>query len=110
MRPVRQQFGGQLTRQGSVLLLVLIVVMLLSFSLYSFSELMLVQYEATRSSLTQLQLRQLAESGIVASSDLLEGRSAGSQPNVKFNPDRFRHVRVTTTDNAAALYSVLSRL
>lgn len=110
MNTVQQQSNDHQTRQGSVLLLVLIVVMLLSFSLYSFSELMLVQYEATRSSLTQLQLRQLAESGIVASSDLLAEQSASSQPNVKFTPDRFRHVRVTMTDNAAAMYSVLARL
>lgn len=110
MRTVQKQSDDWNTRQGSVLLLVLIVVMLLSFSLYSFSELMLVQYEASRSSLTQLQLRQLAESGIVASSDLLEGHSSKSPPNVTFNPERFRHVRVTATDNSAAMYSVLARL
>lgn len=110
MKTVRQQLDDKNTRQGSVLLLVLIVVMLLSFSLYSFSELMLVQYEATRSSLTQLQLRQLAESGIVASSDLLAKRSGKERPNVAYSPDQFRHIRVTTTDTAAAMYSVLSGL
>jgi type II secretory pathway component PulK len=110
MKASRQHFNDQNARQGSVLLLVLIVVMLLSFSLYSFSELMLVQYEATRSSLTHLQLRQLAESGIVASSDLLSTRSDSERPNVANNPDRFRHVRVTTIDDSSAMYSVLSRL
>ena len=110
MKLSQQHHNDQNTRQGSVLLLVLIVVMLLSFSLYSFSELMLVQYEATRSSLTHLQLRQLAESGIVASSDLLKIRSDSERPNVASNPDRFRHVQVTTVDDSAAMYSVLSEL
>ena len=95
-------------RCGTVLLLVLVVVMLLSFSMYSFAELMLVQYEATRSTLTEMQLRQLAESGIVATSDLLDDADRRARLDVSREVSAVRQVQITTVGDSAARYSVLA--
>jgi DNA uptake protein ComE-like DNA-binding protein len=54
----------QHSRTGMVLVLVLVVVMLLSFAVYSFSSLMVAEYAATTTGLTQLQRRELVNSGI----------------------------------------------
>ena len=51
-------------RSGMVLILVLVVVLMLSFAVYSFSELMVAEYAATKTGLKQLQRRELATSGI----------------------------------------------
>lgn len=53
-------------RCGSALLLVLIVVMLLSFSCYSFVNLMVTELQATKSAVSQVQMKRLADSGIAA--------------------------------------------
>ncbi len=47
-----------------MLVLVLVVVMMLSFAVYSFSSLMVAEYSATTTGLTHLQRRELATSGI----------------------------------------------
>lgn len=108
MNSMSHRYQQHLHRHGSVLLLVLVVVMLLSFSLYSFAELMLVQYQATRSSLTEMQLRQLAESGIVATSDLLADTDRRARLDVSDGIAAVRHVQITTVDDSAAMYSVLA--
>lgn len=94
-------------RQGTVLLLVLVVAMMLSLSLYAFSESMLVSYEATQASLTQLQTRQLADSGIAAAMDYVGDRQARRLENATNNPHRFRHVELTRVGGEAARYSVM---
>lgn len=110
MKVSRQSLSDPQCRQGTVLLLVLIVVMMLSYSLYSFSERMLVQYEATQSSLTQLQLRQLAESGIVAASDALQNHRDEQRSMIKDDAGLFRHVEVASTGGASGMYSVIPQL
>ena len=56
--------AGVRRRSGMVLILVLVVVLMLSFAVYSFSELMVAEYAATKTGLRQLQRRELATSGI----------------------------------------------
>lgn len=56
--------AGARRRSGMVLILVLVVVLMLSFAVYSFSELMVVEYAATKTGLRQQQRRELATSGI----------------------------------------------
>lgn len=110
MNKLRPPLENQYARQGTVLLLVLVVVMLLSFSLYAFSEGMLVQYEATQSSLQHLQLRQLAESGIVVASDALANPTARETEDLSGNTQRFRNVTIATIDGAAAGFSLLPNI
>lgn len=54
-------------RRGSVLIIVLVVVAILSLSAYTFSELMLTHYESTIYSGRQVQSRALVSSGVDAS-------------------------------------------
>ncbi len=62
-------------RHGSVLLLVLVVVMMLSFSAYTFSELAIFDYQASVHINRQIQTHELAVSGIDAAAELLENSS-----------------------------------
>ena len=94
-------------RRGTVLLLVLVVVMLLSFSMYSFAEMMLVQYDGTRASLTDLQLRQLADSGIVACKERLIMRRSRAASDTNGSKLGFRDVQITTVGGTPARYSIL---
>ena len=52
-------------RAGSTLLVVLVVVVMLSLGAYTFSELMIVEIEATNSYGRAIQSRELALSGII---------------------------------------------
>lgn len=64
MPNLAQVSAGVRRRSGMVLILVLVVVLMLSFAVYSFSELMVAEYAATKTGLRQLQRRELATSGI----------------------------------------------
>lgn len=108
MKTCSSSHQQQATRQGTVLLLVLVVVMLLSFSLYSFSEGMLIQFAATKSSLRQLQLRQLAESGIETASDALSDPSVRILEDLTNNTKRFRNVILTNIDGSSAGFTLLN--
>ena len=97
-------------RDGAVLILVLVVVMLLSFSLYSFSERMLLQYQATSASLRQMQLRNHAESGVAAVSDLLinHQRNANSATAASF--DKLFRVPVSSERGNFSGFSILQEI
>jgi type II secretory pathway component PulK len=63
-----------------VLVLVLVVVMVLSFAIYSFSNLMVTEFAATAMGLTHLQRRELASSGIeLAAFAIRQETQAGGQ-------------------------------
>ena len=97
------------TRRGSILLLVLVVVMLLSFSMYSFSELSLVQYQATKSSLQEMRLRLAAESGIAVAADFVQHRH--HLPNrSEGNQNAFEDIPIAAPINIEAVCSVLKQL
>lgn len=76
-------------RRGSVLLLVLVVVAALAFSVFSFSERSLGEYEATRASVDQIQMRTAAASGVEAARGWLEaGATSSTLPETGFIGDR----------------------
>ncbi|MFN5732544.1 MAG: hypothetical protein ACK48R_11910, partial [Planctomyces sp.] len=60
----RRGRGAECSRRGFILLLVLVVTALLSFAVYSFSHLMVLEATAASESLQQLRRRRLAESAI----------------------------------------------
>ena len=77
----------QLNRTGMVLVLVLVVVMMLSFAVYSFSSQMVTEYTAVTTGLTHLQRRELANSGIELAAILVREHSQlqrGSTESVLF--------------------------
>jgi len=77
---MRVYVGGReadCSRRGFILLLVLVVTALLSFAVYSFSHLMVLEATAASENLQQLRRRRLAESAIeLATAGILQ-RSAG---------------------------------
>ena len=89
------------TRRGSVLLLVTVVVFLLSFSAYSFSELMLSEHQAQRAAASRRQLRLHAESGIEAVAALLDGRDS-----LRGDERRFRDVQISDTEFGFAAFRI----
>jgi len=97
-------------RRGSVLLLVLVVVFLLSFSAYSFSELMLAEHRAQRAAATRRHLRSHAESGIEAAAAWLEDRSRRDIEPALGNERRFRDIVIGETAFGTASFSITPRL
>ena len=84
---------NQLTRrQGMVLIIVLIVVVLLSLGTYSFSDLMLTHHESARLSRAQLQTRLLVDSGVdFAKAFFAKDQATRTDAGGIFdNPDTFR--------------------
>lgn len=76
-------------RRGAVILVVLIVVTLLSLGAYSFSELMLIEYEATSLTMRGSQARMFADSGIEMAATLVANRSDPSTDNLYHDPAQF---------------------
>ena len=70
-------YGPHTDRSGMVLVLVLVVVMMLSFAVYSFSNLMVTEYTATTTGLTHLQRRELANSGVELAAIVVRERGSG---------------------------------
>jgi hypothetical protein len=77
MRPTSRPTAA--SRRGSVLVLVLVIVAALSFSVFSFSERMLSEYEATRASVGQVQLRAAAISGVELTRTRLQANRTSSE-------------------------------
>ncbi|MFT5326036.1 MAG: type II secretory pathway component PulK [Planctomycetaceae bacterium] len=102
--------AGRHGRRGSVLLLVLVVVSLLSFSAYSFSELMIAEYAATSATSDQIQTHALAESGVEAVADFLDGREQSNFEPTTSNAQLFRHQPLQTFHQQIGRYSIVPRL
>lgn len=96
-------------RRGSVLLLVTVVVFLLSFSAYSFSELMLCEHQAQRAAASRRQLRLHAESGIEAVAAWLDNRAQRELEPAIGNERRFRDVLIGESEFGTAQFSVRCR-
>lgn len=96
-------------RRGSVLLLVLVVVFLLSFSAYSFSELMLTEHQAQRAAATRRHLRSHAESGIEAAAAWLDDRVRREIEPALGNDRRFREIVIDETVLGTASFSITPR-
>ena len=94
-----------------VLILVLVVVLMLSFAVYSFSELMVVEYAATKTGLRQLQRRELATSGIELAALAIRQREAyvGRPCEIKLPGNeqaRISVLRTMPTKNAQPIYGM----
>ena len=77
MRKARQKSAADSSRGGFILLLVLVVTALLSFAVYSFSHLMVLEATAAGETLQQVRRRRLAESAIELATAAVRQRSAG---------------------------------
>ncbi|QDT29818.1 General secretion pathway protein K [Gimesia panareensis] len=81
-------------RAGSTLLVVLVVVVMLSLGAYTFSELMIVEMEATNIYGRSLQSRELALSGIELAAAYVGDRSEIDGWNSYHNPSQFQNTNL----------------
>lgn len=89
-------------RGGSTLLVVLVVVVMLSLGAYTFSELMIVEMEATNVYGRSIQSRELALSGIELAAAYVGDRSEIDGWNSYHNPDQFQNINLLPGEVARA--------
>jgi type II secretory pathway component PulK len=89
------------SRRGTVLVIVLVVVALLSLGAYTFSQVMMVESEATGMYARQVQTRAMADSGVELVLALLGDSLDPADIGLYHDPDRFQGVEVLASDNAA---------
>ena len=80
------------TRGGSVLLVVLVLVTLLSLGAYTYTSIMSVEYEAALAHGRQVQTAAFAESGVELIASVLANRSFDENDNLYHNPDSFHGI------------------
>jgi type II secretory pathway component PulK len=88
-------------RRGTVLVIVLVVVALLALGAYTFSQVMMVESEATGMYARQVQTRAMADSGVELVLALLGDSLDPADIGLYHDPDRFQGVEVLASDNAA---------
>ena len=87
-------------RHGSVLILVLVVIAMLTLGAYSFSEIMISESEATAMYGRQAETRAFAESGIELAAAVIAAPETDADVSLYHNPERFRGVMLRESENA----------
>ena len=87
-------------RRGTVLILVLVVVAMLTLGAYTFSEIMVTEAEATGMYGRQAESRAFAESGIEHAAAVLGYPESDDDLNTYHNPGRFQGVMLRESENA----------
>ncbi len=87
------------TRPGSVLVVVLVVVSLLTLGAYTFSEMMMVEAEATGMYARQVQTRAMADSGVELVAALLGDSLDPLEIDFYHDAEQFQGVTVISNDN-----------
>jgi hypothetical protein len=97
-------------RAGSTLLIVLVVVVMLSLGAYTFSELMIVEMEATNVYGRSIQSRELALSGIELAAAYVGDRSEIDGWNSYHNPEQFQNINLVPGEvsRASGYFSVVA--
>lgn len=87
-------------RSGSVLILVLVVIAMLTLGAYSFSEIMISESEATAMHGRQAESRAFADSGIELAAAVIAVPESEEDASLYHNPNRFRGVLLRESENA----------
>jgi DNA uptake protein ComE-like DNA-binding protein len=87
-------------RRGTVLILVLVVVAMLTLGAYTFSEIMVTEAEATAMYGRQAASRAFAESGIEHAAAVLGYPESDDDLNIYHNPGRYQGVMLRDAENA----------
>jgi hypothetical protein len=100
------------SRQGVVLLAVLIVIVVLSLAAYKYNDFTLAEYRAVDSSLKSAQARAFADSGVHYAAAMLLDVTDNLGGNPWNNPSLFQNITVPTTDKGGkpGAFTVLSVL
>ncbi len=99
-------------RRGSVLLIVLVVVAMLSLGAYTFSELMVAEVDATAMYGRGVQARALADSGVELAAAMLGDRSEITEENFYHDPEMFQGMLLTdaTAARGRGRFSIVAPL
>ncbi|MBD3673982.1 MAG: general secretion pathway protein GspK [Planctomycetaceae bacterium] len=81
-------------RRGSALLAVLVIVAMLSLAAYTYSEVMLAEYEASIRTGLLTESRTLADSGVDWTLSLVALKASEEPPDLFNNPDQFHQIVV----------------
>lgn len=97
-------------RLGSVLLLVVVVVGMLTLAAYNFTHSMLTEYEAAAMATRDVQSRATADSGLEFAATLLGNSSTVATENLIHNPQLFmgRVVSASTNPKANCRFTIIS--
>ena len=97
-------------RQGSALLAVLVIVAMLSLAAYTYSEVMLAEYEASIRTGRLTESRLLADSGVDWTLSLVALKTSEEPPDLFHNPEQFHQVLVqaATEERPAGYFSVVA--
>ena len=99
-------------RRGSVLFVVLVVIVLLSLAAYTFSEVMVSEYQAVDMYGRDVQARLLADSGVEMAAAMLGNREESTAALVYHNPAAFSSMLIVdaATDRGRGRYSIVAPL
>lgn len=97
-------------RLGSVLLLVVVVVGMLTLAAYNFTQSMLTEYEAAAMATRDVQSRATADSGVEFAATILGNRSTVAAENLIHNPQLFmgRVVSASINPRANCRFTIIS--
>lgn len=87
-------------RRGSVLILVMVVIAMLTLGAYSFSEIMISESEATAMYGRQAESRAFADSGVELAAAVIAVPETEEDASLYHNPNRFRGVLLRESENA----------
>jgi len=87
-------------RRGSVLILVMVVIAILTLGAYSFSEIMISESEATAMYGRQAESRAFADSGVELAAAVIAVPETEEDASLYHNPNRFRGVLLRESENA----------
>lgn len=87
-------------RRGSVLILVMVVIAMLTLGAYSFSEIMISESEATAMYGRQAETRAFADSGVELAAAVIAVPESEEDASLYHNPNRFRGVLLRESENA----------
>lgn len=97
-------------RNGSILLLVLVVVAVLTLGAYTFSDMMVGEVEATAMFGRQAESRAFADSGVELVAAIISNPSSTDDENIYHNPGRFQGVTLRSGDTprGRGMFSILA--
>ncbi len=90
------------SRSGSVLLIVLVIVSMLTLAAYNYTQTMLTELEATTMYGADIQAREAADSGVEYVATLLANRTDPALENMQHNPSLFMGKTVSPSERLRA--------
>lgn len=99
-KDLKKRYSKIDSHRGAVILIVLLAIVLLSFSAYVFAELMLVESVVSSTFAQETQARSAAESGVEYVAAILNDRRSSGHVDLYNNPELFQNVPISGVLNS----------